>query len=407
MSQPLPRIVHQGFDTIEVAFQGILPPSVRRVLAILKERARERGEAVLAQLGDGGLECHVFGTGLGTGNHNYTWRLQSASGLIWAWNDSDDIELWNGRVKAGAEILLTLGYAATRDQIWRELAQLGAMVPQHSIGRADYCIDFLAPDFSLTLERVVCHYKMKEGQHAPEARELAKADNVYTNFSSRRCQSLRLGSVSLLQLAVYNKRREVIQQGKDFWWEAWKLDKTDARAIVWRVEVRAGKELLRDRYNIRTFADLENSVGDVYAEALRRVRLLAEDASDKNVTRAPLDPLWKAARAAIGDGLADNHSGLCPHRARFLVRERATRNAANAIIGGALSWLAIGGVSKSNLLDSLRVVSGTIRAMVEQTISRDPDKYAEALADRVDRYHFIAPRPAGWGRTDALANVDG
>jgi hypothetical protein len=113
MSTPLPRIVHQGFDTIEVAFQGILPPSVRRVLSILKERARERGEAVLAQLGDGALECHVFATGLGTGNHNYTWRFKSALGLIWAWNDSDDIEAWNGRVKAGAEILLTFGVIIT------------------------------------------------------------------------------------------------------------------------------------------------------------------------------------------------------------------------------------------------------------------------------------------------------
>lgn len=389
------RIVHHGFDTIEVAFQGFLPPSVRRILALLQGRAREQGQAQLATIGEGNLECHVFGAGLGSANHNYTWRIQSASGLIWAWIDSQDIEQWNGRVKIGAETLLALGYRGAVAQVRKELAQLGAVVKALSIGRADYCMDFLAPEFRLSLERLVCHHRMRGDTMSPEARALADANNIGVRYTARRCNSIRLGHVSLLQLAIYSKSKEARDKQKDFWWEAWKLDKSDTNNIVWRVEIRAGKELLRDRYNIRTFEDLEKKIGDVYAEALRKVRLLADDEderTDKNVTRARLDELWKLARETIDGELAWAQIGAQPDRVKFLVKERAIKNAAQSLIGAAYSWLTLTGAPAEWVQLNPGVLAARIHTLVKETIDDDPEKAQASMADKRDRYHFVAPQ---------------
>lgn len=406
MTNSSPRLVHDGFDTVEVAFQGFVLPSVRRVLTLMKDRAKERGEAVLALLGDAGLEAHVFGTGLGTGNHTYTWRLQSASGLIWAWNDNDDIEQWNGRVKAGAELCLTHTIEELEALIYRELRQL-AVVKAHSISRVDYCMDFVAPEFKPRIERVSCHWKLRGDKHAPDVRELANGNNVMVRYSGRDQNSIRLGKQGRMQIACYNKRKEVIEQGKDFWFDVWKLDKDDAKSVVWRVELRAGRAILRDTWQLNTFGDLKAKAGDVFALMMQRVKLIAEDCADTNATRARVDPLWKAAREVIAGGLNRGRRAVSPERIQYVVRERRERSAINSMIGGAITWLSLQGISPDDLRDTLRTVSGNIRVMVEEKISRDPDRYVNALAARLERSRFVAPPKCsickgGWTTAEAF-----
>lgn len=64
----------------------------------------------------------------------------------------------------------------------------------------------------------------------------------------------------------------------------------DLAASVYRVEVRVGKKELKDRWGIRTFADVDCIIGDVIRHALNDVRYLAERQGDSNVTRQRLDP---------------------------------------------------------------------------------------------------------------------
>jgi hypothetical protein len=72
------------------------------------------------------------------------------------------------------------------------------------------------------------------------------------------------------QFIVYDKRSEVITQHKVHWWEIWNagrrasclptLDPKDRiGSRVWRVELRAGKEHLKERWAISKWAELDTS----------------------------------------------------------------------------------------------------------------------------------------------------
>ena len=63
------------------------------------------------------------------------------------------------------------------------------------------------------------------------------------------------------------------------------LDPADREgSAVWRIELRAGKEHLKDRWRLRSWADLHDRLGDVMAAALDAVRPAAPTA-DTNRSR--------------------------------------------------------------------------------------------------------------------------
>jgi hypothetical protein len=117
-------------------------------------------------------------------------------------------------------------------------------------------------------------------------------DEMGIGGKAGRVTSVTVGHMPRRQVIVYDKRAEVVQKHKVHWWEIWNADRR-ARGLpeldpkdressrVWRVEVRAGKEHLKDRWNIRTWADLDSKVGDVFAAVLRAVRY-AEPNADTN-----------------------------------------------------------------------------------------------------------------------------
>ncbi|PIE10599.1 MAG: hypothetical protein CSA72_08830, partial [Rhodobacterales bacterium] len=77
---------------------------------------------------------------------------------------------WGIRVIGGSEFLATLGLGHARSYIEATLARLGVRFdPQHvSIGRADFCVDVLAPGFELVPKQFVMHSHANRADHMDE-----------------------------------------------------------------------------------------------------------------------------------------------------------------------------------------------------------------------------------------------
>jgi hypothetical protein len=138
-----------------------------------------------------------------------------------------------------------------------------------SISRADYCVDILAPDFELIPDHFVMH-------SATGRRDHITPEETVVHGKSGRVTSVTIGGTRNRQVIVYDKRAEVIARGKSYWWDIWnhtiRTCKTAENGscdvpngyitpnpdfarenCVWRVEFRAGKNLLKDRWGIRTW----------------------------------------------------------------------------------------------------------------------------------------------------------
>ena len=120
------------------------------------------------------------------------------------------------------------------------------------------------------------------------------------------------------QVIVYDKRAEAIAKGKSAWWTIWnnKLSRAGlpslrsevaAESQVWRVELRAGKAHLKDRWAVRTWIDLDARFVEIASHMLHAVRH-TEPTSDTNRSRWPDSRLWSESRQNLSADLFETCS---------------------------------------------------------------------------------------------------
>ncbi|TNE63409.1 MAG: hypothetical protein EP336_17455 [Rhodobacteraceae bacterium] len=184
---------------------------------------------------------------------------------------------------------------------------------QVSIGRTDFCVDILAPEFELTPENFVIH------SHTNRADHLAPEDHTRSNGKSWRFTSVTVGKMPGRQVTIYDKRLEVTDKRKPIWWDIWNenrrseglppldpKDRTESR--IWRVEVRAGKKIMKDRWGITTWEDFDAKFGDVIAEAFEKIRYCEPDPMDTNRARWPNHAIWDLAKVDADKDLTELRS---------------------------------------------------------------------------------------------------
>src|SRR5206468_1118150 len=139
------------------------------------------------------------------------------------------------------------------------------------------------------------------------------------NGRSGSVSSVTVGKMPGQQVIVYDKRSEVIAKRKVGWWEIWNATRIrsgaeglqpDDPAVsrVWRVELRAGKSHLKDRWNIRTWADLDARLGDMVACILNAVRYTRPTPQDSNRSRWLDHDLWQLVRRETQSDLFEMQS---------------------------------------------------------------------------------------------------
>jgi hypothetical protein len=119
-----------------------------------------------------------------------------------------------------------------------------------------------------------------------------------TVSNGSRVVGLRAWAVANRQIAICDKRAEIIQQNKMGWLTIWNaafaavgkppLDITDrASSQVWRFEMRLGSKQLRNRFKMRSWQDIHDMIGDAFTDSLARIRYYTPTA-DPNRSRWPV-----------------------------------------------------------------------------------------------------------------------
>ncbi len=213
------NLLYAGFDTLDVAFAGALPPGSLAALERAREQAQERQEPILLTIGPGEVTMHVSGHGMKGG---YAFVIDTGPvGTKWMIKKNNDPSQWNIFASPRATMLLALGYQGTQDRLFKELEEMGARITDHSINRVDFAMDFQTSVFELRQDQFVAHSHTKVSPHWGNPDGNGDRNQPASVLRGRRLESVTIGKQPGRQIIVYDKRREAIERQKYFWFKAW------------------------------------------------------------------------------------------------------------------------------------------------------------------------------------------
>lgn len=377
--------IYTGFDTLDIAFCGALGELTLQKLERAKAEAIEKETEVLVLVGLGQVEMHVSPSGARNG---YAYRCSTGpTGEIWLFKKNTDPENWNIFVTPRAAGLAARGYVGTCGHLANTLKRLGALISTHSINRVDYAMDFIVPPkFELQLDNVVAHSSMtKRPQWGPREDD-GDGESPSCVFRGRRLESVTMGKMPGRQIIIYDKALEVARRRKKFWWDIWGINtRQDAKPPkIYRVEVRAGKRELNNRWKIRTLAELEAKIIDLLGSSVEKVRYVEDHQSDTNVTRQTLHPLWQAVQTKISEFEISGTGHIEPDL--IVRRERATKEDIyrSHLIGLAIAFGVLRGQGFSEIREELPSLIAKLLADAIEDPGFDLHKKVEAVQARLN-----------------------
>ena len=340
------EVLHRGFDGLDVSFQAQIDTDLEKKLEVAKEAAADAKENQLIE--HRGVPMHVGESGAKGG---YRYRCDTGPfGATWFFKRPNPRDPWGIRVSVKSLPLAVYGLGQVRANLYAFLDALGIKTaPQGvSIGRVDYAVDILAPGFVLDADCFVMHARATRADRGLET-------EIERYGRSTRLTSVTAGKMPGRQVQLYDKRDEVISKRKVHWWEIWNAARTNAgnlpldpadraNSTVWRIEFRAGKDHLKDRWQIRNWADLDNRLGDLMAKSANAVRYCIPT-SDSNRSRWPDDPIWQIARREVTADLFEMRSHADPDRVREVLRSEHRRMLQAQILGLTISAAVTDGKS--------------------------------------------------------------
>lgn len=146
---------------------------------------------------------------------------------------------------------------------------------------------------------------------------------------------------------------------------------------VWRVEIRAGKDLLKDRWGIRTWQQFFDRFGDLCREAGEVVRYVEPDGSDPNRARWPNHPIWEIICAEMNDDLIEMRSGADANPMKEVHQEEHIAMLFRNLLGSSITLGALRGAE----MDGLGMVFGKLAKDMTIEVHSDPDRAAKQLQD--------------------------
>lgn len=386
-------VLHCGFDTVTLSIKASLPEDVHAAFAEAKAQAEETRTVALVEVN--GVSLHLEHHG----GKGYAYLASGGPhGANWSFKKPNAKDPWGIRVTLGSELLAAFGLGGARAHMEGILDRLGVTYTEEdvSLARVDVCADILAPHVALDPQNFVMPATTKR-------RDYLEADKMQVHGTSGQVQSVTAGSPANRQVIIYDKRAEVIAKHKRHWWLIWQraLDGHIARGInlpfhkldpsnpetsrVLRVELRAGKRLLKDRWGIRTWADLFDKFGDVSRETGEMYRYCDPTPGDTNRARWPNHPLWEIACAEINTDLTEMRSGVEPSALKEVHRETHIGVLARNCLGNAVSHAALHDVKFRDLGGHF----GELRDEMSRMVDGNPGHYRKLLRRAKDRYVYI------------------
>lgn len=376
------EIIYQGFDGLDLSVSSNIPHDLADRLERAQEEARKIKEPAL--LDYRGVTLKVAETGAPGG---YAFRCET-HGAIWFFKRPNPNDPWGVRVSLRSLTLALYGLGGARKILFDTLDALAIPVTAQgvSIGRVDYAIDILAPGFVLEADHFVMHSRMRRKDYIADKQ---------VNGRTGRTESVTIGTMPGKQIIVYDKRADVIAKNKREWWEIWnagrraagkpELDRHDREgAQIWRVELRAGKHHLKEDWGIRSFADLDARLGDLYARMMQSIRYTFPR-PDSHRNRWPAHPLWHMATEAMAVDLFEMISHVDPERVKQVAREAHADMLAAQIAGLSVSHAHMLGYGPNDFLDYLDRRRDELNTAARENPAALEDRFAKAEK----RYVFI------------------
>ncbi len=377
-------ILHSGFDGLKFTLNAQIPPSLRAELADAKHCARrdnadyvlERSAMMFNVSGKGarGFTAH-------TGDHGAVWLIQDPEDPI-PNNPAITIDF-------RAFGLATGGLRAAEAHFRKCMSALAVPYTDNQlrVTRADFAVDLLAPWFEPDRHALVTPPGTK-------ITEYAGIDVTATLSTGSRVQGLRAGAITNRQLAIYDKRIEVMQTNKLGWLEIWNaarkandkppLDLKDRdTSQVWRFEMRLGSKQLRNKFQLRDWTHIGDMLGDAFLDASQRIRYCTPT-TDRNRARWPTHELWNVFEKVVACDLFDNCAGVLPSDVADANRIAKMRELDSQLAGLLVTRAAVSDVAADEFSNFL---GGHIEAL-QQYIDEHPTLLAERLRKAAARYRW-------------------
>ncbi|MRG73925.1 hypothetical protein GH722_19375 [Alphaproteobacteria bacterium HT1-32] len=375
------KLLYAGFDTFDFAVRGAFPLEVLDQLEAGRDEAEERQDKALIRIGANQIKAHIESFGKKGG---YRYLLDTGPlGAKWMIKRNTDANQWNIFVSPRATMLLAYGYRETFDRLHQAFIEMGGQATGHSINRVDFAMDFETSGFELHPEQIVAHSHTKVAPYWGKKEGELDPYQPSSVYRGRVAESATIGKQPGRQIIIYNKRREAIERQKWFWFEAWSKDPHDQTLEVWRIEVRAGKKELKDKYRITSIEDFEASIGDVIVNALDGIRYLDDFQGDSNVTRQTLSPLWQAAQETAASNLLDLRSGLTPGQVKEVERTQAQETYLALCAGNAVGLAICRGLSDEQIATLLPMILAKEIGRYFRPKSKDLHAIIKRARDRI------------------------
>jgi hypothetical protein len=361
------RLVGEGFDTIQEAFDLQLTPMFITVLedAQLSARSADKRMKGLAAVTLGGVDYKMRAIG----TRGFRWLLETPDFIVMIASPGTD---WPVSIRYLAAGLWRWGVEKLRIAA---LQSLGGYAPPRQadfmrVSRADYAFDFHSPQFGKEFRSYLCDCVV-----APSG---VKGK---FHFLRSRGETFDIGSKATVQAELYNKSKQITDvNGLGYMYALW-AQNADGLVLdkdVFRLELRFGSEFLHER-NIFRSHELMAMRRELVAEALytRSLRLptIREDGTwTRNRARWCLHPLWSEALRANG-ATAMVPLGRIVTGKRAALVERSKKQIAGTLL--AHSYLEFGDYDEAKLLALLR--DELLPSIIE---AKDFDKKGEQLTLR-------------------------
>lgn len=377
-------IVHSGFDSLKLTIDTDIPDDFREALLEAKQLAAAQNtpEVIIFN----GFELQVRKAGGASAFSVSTGTY----GAEWYFLDPQNKPKNNPGVTVDfrAFLLATGGIEAAHTLFERHMAAFGIRYADHlvKVARIDFAVDILAPGFEPNRKQVVAPANTRTSERDAEPGE--------EHGIGEAVSGIKAGHISNRQLAIYDKRREVIDTKKLGWLEIWNkrrtiegkplLDLQDKdNSQVWRFEMRIGSKQLRNRWEIRGWDSLYKRVGDALAEFTGKFRYALPN-SDSNRSRWPAHPLWKAVTEEQTLYFAGLRSFAEPTLVKEVNREAHMELLDSQILGTIISRAVAEGKTAAEFNDFIDRYSNALKRLSRNHVVSIEGRFAKAE----ERYIF-------------------
>jgi hypothetical protein len=320
----------------------------------------------------------------------YAYVLDTGKlGIRYFAKQASDPSDWNLFASPTAACLAVNGYRAVRDKMVATMIDTGATVRQESVNRVDLAVDLFAPGFRIDLDRFTAPSHSKWQPHWGDAKTTHQADPYQPKavLRAREVESLTIGKLPNRQVITYHKGREVLERHNRLMPAIWGLEDEAAPLPIWRVELRMGRVEIKERRNMKTFAHLERGMPAAFKHMAERVRYLAPDQTDSNVSRQVTDPFWQAVQAAIEEFPFEEAGPVIDHeRAAEVLRLQAIDTRCQMIVGNAAGFAVASGMAEDRIATEL---PAAIQSLLTDRITDPKGGFDKKLVRAREKMAFL------------------